>query len=338
MSEQSIKKSSFMQQEALQASSLIGRQLKNNQHLVEKIAQAIKLFQPYNVMFVGRGSSDHAGTFGKYLIEIETGIATFGAAPSVATVYNKKLKLNKTLVIVISQSGRSPDILEQTKQAKAAGALCIALVNDESSPLVQLVDWVYPLSVGVEKSVAATKSYLATIAAIIQLVAVWSGSLSMIQALDQIPKLLDDAAKAPAQLKARDLEQLVNLVVIGRGLGFAIGNEIALKMKEVCGLHAESFSSAEFLHGPVTLVDEAFTLINIGINDETKAVHDAQIEALKSRGARIVKLFQVDANVHPRIAPLAILQRFYLDIEAIAVERGLDPDRPPGLNKVTKTL
>ncbi|MDQ7050019.1 MAG: SIS domain-containing protein [Enterobacterales bacterium] len=338
MSDQSIKKSSLMKQEALQASSLIERQLKTNQPLVEKIAQAIKLFQPYNVMFVGRGSSDHAGTFGKYLIEIETAIPTFSAAPSVATVYNKALKLSKTLVIVVSQSGRSPDILEQTKQAKAAGALCIALVNDLSSPLVELVDWVYPLGVGQEKSVAATKSYLATIAAIIQLVAVWSASHSLIQALDQIPKLLDDAAKAPAQIKTGDLDNLVNLVVIGRGLGFAIGNEIALKMKEVCGLHAESFSSAEFLHGPATLVDKNFTLINIGINDETQVVHNQQIEALKNRGANIVNLFQVDAQVHPRIAPLAILQRFYLDIESIAVERGLDPDRPPGLKKVTQTL
>jgi len=338
MTKQALKASSLMKQEALEAASLIERQLNKNQTLVEKMTDAIKNFQPKNVMFVGRGSSDHAGVFGKYLIEIETGIPTFSAAPSVATVYKRSLKLENTLVIVVSQSGRSPDILEQTEQAKAAGALCIALVNDQSSPLVELVDWVYPLSVGAEKSVAATKSYMATIAAIIQLVAFWSGSQELIQALPQIPKMLQSSANAPAQLKAQDLEQLVNLVVIGRGLGFAIGNEIALKMKEVCGLHAESFSSAEFLHGPVALLDQAFTLIDISVNDETKAVHDAQIEALRCRGARIVKLFQVDADAHPRIAPLAILQRFYLDIEAIAVERGLDPDCPPGLNKVTKTL
>ncbi len=338
MLDQENKDSSLMKREALEAGSRIGQQLDKNSLLVTEIASAINNYQPNKVMFVGRGSSDHAGTFGKYLIEIETGLPTFSAAPSVATVYNASLQLDKTLVIVISQSGRSPDILKQTQQAKADGALCIALVNDETSPLVDLVDWVYPLSVGEERSVAATKSYLATLAALLQLVAVWSQSHSLIKAVEAIPELLEAAAKAPPQLQTEDLDRLINLVVIGRGLGFAIGNEIALKLKEVCGLHAESFSSAEFLHGPVTLVDEDFTLLNIQVRDETQAAHHSQIEELKSRGAKLVNLHQVDFSAHPRIAPLAILQRFYLDIEAIAVARGLNPDLPKGLKKVTETI
>jgi len=116
-------------------------------------------------MIIGRGSSDHAGVFGKYLIEIEANIPVSSAAPSVASVYNKQLKLDNSLVIVISQSGRSPDIIAQAQMAKDAGAYCVALVNDEDSPLKEIVDEMMPLKAGEEKSVAATKSYLATLSA-----------------------------------------------------------------------------------------------------------------------------------------------------------------------------
>ena len=329
---------SLMKREASEASERIQEQLISNADKVKLIARKIRAFGPHAVMFVGRGSSDHAGTFSKYLIEIELGIPTFGAAPSIATIYDRRLKLEGTLVIVISQSGRSPDILEQTRQAKNAGALCVALVNDENSPLVDIVDFVLPLSVGEEKSVAATKSYLATLSAILQLVAYWSEKDDLIDALEQIPEALSNAVKSESQLKKEDIENVKNLVVLGRGLGYAVGNEIALKLKEVCAIHAESFSSAEFLHGPVTLVDDHFKILDIQVKDEAFKVHQNQLDDIRQRGAQIVRMHQVTQNLHPRIAPLAVLQRFYLDIEAIAVARGLDPDLPRGLKKVTETI
>jgi len=127
-------------------------------------------------------------------------------------------------------------------------------------------------------------------------------------------------------------------VVLGRGPGYAISREIALKLKEVCGIHAEAFSSAEFLHGPVTLVKDQFAIIDVSIQDEAYQAHKAQIAEVQSRGASLVHLHHGQLASHPRVLPLLLLQRFYLDVEAVARSRGVNPDAPPGLNKVTKTV
>ena len=330
--------SSLMALEAKQAADKIALQLQQNKSIMLQLAQAINQFNPKMTMIVGRGSSDHAGVFAKYLIEIEAGIPTFSAAPSIATVYNKALKVSECLVIVISQSGRSPDILEQTRQLKQSGALCVALLNDEQAPLAELVDFVIPLGVGEEKSVAATKSYLATLSALLQLVAYWQNNQKLMMALDTIPTALTAAALAEPQLKFDDLKSVKNLVVLGRGLGYAVGKEIALKLKEVCCIHAEAFSSAEFLHGPVALVENQLKVIDVQVRDESNQVHSEQISEVIKRGGDLVHLHQVNREIHPRIAPLAVLQRFYLDIEKVAVQLGLNPDQPAGLKKVTETL
>ena len=195
-----------------------------------------------------------------------------------------------------------------------------------------------PLCVGEEKSVAATKSYLSTLSAILQLVAYWQNDKELIKALNTIPQALLKAVQAPSQLRYEDLDQIKNLVVLGRGFGYAISKEIALKLKEVCAIHAEAFSSSEFLHGPVTLVEGKLKILNVLVEDESVKVHQQQIDEMKHRGADLVHLHQVTINLHPRIAPLAIMQRFYLDIESIAIARGLNPDQPDGLKKVTETL
>ena len=329
---------SLMQTEAKEAPIKIAQQLKLNSEQVNLVAEKIREFNPYSVMFVGRGSSDHAGTFAKYLIEIELGIATFSAAPSVATIYNRQINLSQTLVLIISQSGRSPDIVAQAKRAKASGAMCVAILNEQDSPLSDTVDFVIPLQVGPESSVAATKSYLATLSALLQLVASWKKDSQLLESLGSIPSLLDVAIKSEPKLILDDLNKEKNLVVLGRGLGYAIGKEVALKLKEVLGIHAECFSSAEFLHGPVTLVNRRFKVLNIIVKDESYLTHCKQIEDINSRGAVTVDLFQQISDVHPRIAPLMILQRFYLDIERIAIAKGINPDTPKGLKKVTETI
>lgn len=328
----------IMAQEAAEAPSRIREQLAANASRIADIVRLIKQKQPRYVYMVGRGSSDHAGVFAKYLIEIEIGLPVAAAAPSIASVYNKQLDLTGALVLVISQSGRSPDILAQVAMAKAAGALVIALVNDESSPLAEQADQVIPLNVGAEKAVAATKSYLATLSALLQLVAAWSGNSQLQDAVTSLPELLERAIELPAQLTAESLDGVKHLVVLGRGPGYAISREIALKLKEVCGIHAEAFSSAEFLHGPVTLVKDQFAIVDVSIADEANAAHQAQIAEVRSRGARIVHLHHADLLSNPRVLPLALLQRFYLDVEAVARSRGVNPDAPPGLNKVTKTV
>ncbi|GLP95071.1 glucosamine-6-phosphate deaminase NagB-II [Paraferrimonas sedimenticola] len=327
-----------MQTEALSSPNKIAQQLQQNTALVSQLAERIREYAPHSVMIIGRGSSDHAGVFAKYLFEIEAGIPTFAAAPSVASVYGKRLQLQGTLVLLISQSGRSPDILAQAQMAKDAGALCIALVNDESAPIADIVDCLVPLKVGEERAVAATKSYLATLSALLQLVAHWQQDQQLIQALESLPQALHSAQQLAPQLTPESVEGVANLVVLGRGLGYAITKEIALKLKEVCGIHAEAFSSAEFLHGPVTLLEQSLHLLDVSVRDEAHSSHQEQIEELKRRGGQLVQLHQGSIVVHPRIAPLLVLQRFYLDVEQVALARGIDPDAPVGLKKVTQTL
>jgi glucosamine--fructose-6-phosphate aminotransferase (isomerizing) len=309
-----------------------------NRENCELLSKKIRQFAPSFVYMVGRGSSDHAGVFAKYLIEVEMGIAVTASAPSVNSIYGTQLSLERALVLVISQSGRSPDILAQTMAAKKSGALCVALVNDQSSPLAQMVDVVLPLHAGEEKAVAATKSYIATLSVLLQLIAYWKQDQQLIDALLDLPKHLQQAIDAPAQLCTDYVRTLAHCVVLGRGFGYAISREIALKLKEVCGVHAEAFSSAEFLHGPVTLVEKKLAIIDVCINDEAYHSHFEQIQEVQRRGAKLCKLSQSSEYIHPRLAPLTILQRFYLDIENIAVSLGQDPDCPAGLKKVTQTL
>ena len=334
----SVVEQTLMKREATEAGVKIAEQLVNNRPKIEAIAEQIRLFKPHSVMMVGRGSSDHAGVFAKYLMEIELGIPGIAAAPSVSTIYDKQLNLSGVLVIIVSQSGRSPDILVEAEKAKESGALCLAMLNDETAPLADKVDHVIPLLVGEERSVAATKSYLATLSAIVQLVAYWKNDADLIAAVNDIPSALATAVNASSQIHPTALDGVANLVVLGRGLGFAVSKEIALKLKEVCSIHAEAFSSAEFLHGPVTLVESKMTILDVLVNDESAEAHKKQVADVKSRGGDIIHLHQVDETIHPRIAALAVMQRFYLDIEALAVANGLDPDHPGGLKKVTQTI
>jgi glucosamine--fructose-6-phosphate aminotransferase (isomerizing) len=329
---------SIMALEATEAPQRIAEQLAANAATVQQVVEQIRQRSPKFVYMVGRGSSDHAGVFAKYLIEIEVGLPVAAAAPSIASVYNKSLQLADALVLVISQSGRSPDILAQVDMAKRSGAMVVALVNDTTSPLAEQAHYTLPLHVGAEKAVAATKSYLATLSAILQLVSVWSGNTALQQAVQQLPQSLQAAIELPQQLTAQALQNVAHLVVLGRGLGYAISREIALKLKEVCGIHAEAFSSAEFLHGPVTLVKNQFAIVDVTIEDESLSAHRSQIEDVRSRGAAIVQLHHRGVNADARVLPLLVLQRFYLDVEVVARSRGINPDAPPGLNKVTKTV
>ena len=329
---------SIMAAEAAQTPSVIAAQLEANQSVCRELVASLTEFDPRMIMIIGRGSSDHAGVFAKYLFEVEMGLPVCAAAPSVSGVYNQQLNMSKSLAIIISQSGRSPDILKQAESAKAGGAFTVALVNDEASPLAALADAVLPIRAGEEKAVAATKSYLATLSALVQLCAIWSNNRSLLEALTLLPEGLKSAIDSPRQLRTEALEGIKNAVVLGRGFGYAVGREVALKLKEVLSIHAEAFSSAEFIHGPVTLVERKLHIIDLQVEDESWPYHKDIIADVESRGASLQAIYSGDKSLNRRLQPLLVLQRFYLDIEAIAVELGYDPDQPPGLNKVTKTV
>lgn len=330
----------LMRQEAKESGQRIEQQNLCNKVLYQQLAEKIRAFDPAFVYMVGRGTSDHAGVFARYLIEVELGLVVAAAAPSVASLFSRQLKLNKALVLLISQSGRSEDLLAQGRAAKQSGALVVALVNDINSPLAALADYAIPLLAGPEKAVAATKSYLCTLSALLQLVAHWRQDEELLEALESLPAALNSVTEQPAVLHATDFKTLRHCVVLGRAFGYAICREIALKIKEVCGIQAEAFSSAEFLHGPISLLNQPLTLLNVELNDKSSEAHQAQIAEVKKRGGEVLTL-ALDAgqlSIHPRLQPLLLMQRFYLDIEAVALALGLNPDAPVGLNKVTSTL
>ncbi|RBH72370.1 iron dicitrate transport regulator FecR, partial [Xanthomonas oryzae pv. oryzae] len=183
----------LMFREAAQTADVVAAQFARNADTIAALAQSLRDNPPPFVVTCARGSSDHAATYAKYLFETQLGIVTASASPSVGSVYAAPLHLRGALYIVISQSGKSPDLLRNAEAAKAAGARVVALVNVEDSPLAQLADVVIPLGAGPEKSVAATKSYLASLAAVLQLGAMWKNAPALLAALDALPQQLRNA-------------------------------------------------------------------------------------------------------------------------------------------------
>lgn len=332
----------LMFNEAAQAADVIERQFARNAGTVKALAAALRASPPPFVVTCARGSSDHAATYAKYLFETRLGIVTASASPSVGSVYEAPLALHGALYLVISQSGKSPDLLRNAEAAKAAGARVVALVNVEDSPLAQLADTVLPLCAGPEKSVAATKSYLTSLAAILQLGTVWHGEAALATTLTTLPAALRQAWQADWQALTDGLVEARSLFVLGRGLGLAAAQEAALKFKETCGLHAEAYSSAEVKHGPMALVGPGFPVLAFAQPDETGAGTAAATAEFRQRGAKVWLAGAGGdlplADAAPEITPLLTIQSFYRAINALALRRGFNPDLPPHLNKVTETV
>jgi glucosamine--fructose-6-phosphate aminotransferase (isomerizing) len=335
-----------MYQEAVQAPLVVNAQLAHNAPRLRELGARLREEPPRAVVTCARGSSDHAATYARYLIEAHTHVLTSSAAPSVSSVYEAQSDLDGVLFIAISQSGQSPDLLSATRNAKESGALTVALCNTADSPLMELVDIAVPLLAGPERSVAATKSYIASLSCIAQLVANWTEDRRLLATLPQIPDLLTRAWDCDWSRAVETLSGAVNLFVVARGFGLGVAQEAALKLKETCGLHAEAFSSAEVKHGPMALVKAGFPVLMFTQRDDTRAGIQELAAEFASRGARVL-LAGADAagattlpsiSTHPVIEPLLTIQSFYAMANSLALARGLDPDRPPHLNKVTETV
>ena len=340
--------STRMFEEAGEAAQVVRGQLKANHQSMVELGARLRAMQPRAVVTVGRGSSDHAATFAQYLIETRLGVMTSSAAPSVSSLYKATPDMEGVVCLAISQSGKSPDLLTAIEGAKAAGAFVVALVNDEDSPLAKLADDVAPLRAGPEISVAATKSYIAALSAIVQITAAWTEDDVLMAAVNDLPDLLDQAWALDWSPAVKTLKDAHNLYVIGRGVGFGVAQEAALKFKETCGLHAEAFSAAEVRHGPMALVGKDFPVLAFSQNDQSRTGVDELVAEFVSRGAEIMLAGggQAQAGVmqlptlsaHPVIEPILYVQSFYKMVNALALARGFDPDRPPHLNKITETV
>ncbi|MEO7688964.1 MAG: SIS domain-containing protein [Sphingomonas sp.] len=309
------------------------------------LAAMLRQTPPRAVITLARGSSDNAGTIARYLIETHLRLLTSSAAPSVTSVYDAAPALAGTLLLAISQSGRSPDLLASAAAAKAGGARLVALVNDEASPLAAAADVVLPLCAGPELSVAATKSFVASVAAMLHLIADWSEDAELAAALDTLPDLLDQAWALDWSPALPALVKATNLYIVARGHALGAAQEMALKIKETCGFHAEAFSAAEVRHGPMALVGQGFPVLLLGQEDESLPSVTALAAEFAGRGAALMSA-GVDApgirlpalTAHAALQPLLQVQSFYRLANALAVARGRDPDRPPHLAKVTETV
>ena len=332
--------------EAASASDAVRAQLRHDAAAIAAIGAQLRRLAPRAVITCARGSSDHAATYAKYLIETRAGVLTASAAPSVSSVYGVSQDLRGCLFIALSQSGRSPDLLAAVAAAKAAGATILALCNSPEAPLIAAADLVIELRAGVETSIAATKSFLATLAALVRLVAAWRQDGELEAALDALPSQMDRSWALDWSAALAPLESAAHLYVVGRGLGLGAAQETALKCKETCGLHAEAFSSAELRHGPYALLGAGFPALLLAQPDATQAGVAALGAELARRGVpvAIAGAHADGAVVLPtvaaiaEIAPLLLVQSAYRLIATLALRRGFDPDHPPHLRKVTETV
>ncbi|HEU0222371.1 MAG TPA: SIS domain-containing protein [Paracoccaceae bacterium] len=311
-------------------------------------ASAMRALDPRLLVTVARGSSDHAATYLKYAVELAAGVPVASVGPSVASIYGRGLRLGGAACIGISQSGQSPDIVEMMRSARAGGALTLAITNAESAPLAAAADHSLLLRAGPERSVAATKTFAASVLAVLALVAEWLEEDGLRAAVAALPGQFARALECDWTPLADRLVRANSLYVLGRGPGFAIANEIALKFKETCAIHAESYSAAEVLHGPAALVQAHFPVLALGVADAALPQVVATAERLAGQGADVfltapgagpgVAALPSVPDVHPLTAPLVLAVSFYIFIEALARRRGLNPDTPPHLRKVTETL
>ncbi len=336
---------SLMAQETAQAPAAVQRMLSENNTACRQLARRLKSALPLLIITCARGSSDHAATYAKYLIETRLGIPVASAAPSVSALYATPQNLRGALFLTISQSGQSPDLIASAQWAKRAGAFIVGLLNVTDSPLANVVDVVLPLHAGAEHSVAATKSFISSLASILQIVTLWQGNADMIDALQALPTHLQNAQQLDWSIAAHPLADTRSLFVVGRGLGFGIAQEAALKLKETACLHAEAFSAAEIQHGPMALVDRDFPVLMFSQADETEASVINLANTFSNRSEQVFLTSSTSSAtslptltaLDPAHAPMTQIQSFYGLAEKVSRLRGLNPDQPPHLKKAIQT-
>lgn len=336
----------YMAAEIGEAPDAVGRQAAALAQPLGELTTVLTRRPPEVVVTCARGSSGHAATFAKHLIERRFGIPVAAAAPNIASVYGRTLRLDGQFFLAVSQSGRSDDLVEQARSARSSGALTAAIVNATDSPLAEACQIVLPMAAGAERSVAATKTFVASLAVLLRLAARWAGDAALAGAVERLPDRLAAAAALDWTPAIPTLAASRSLIAIGRGPTLAIAREAALKLKETCNMHAEAFSGAEVLHGPVALVANRYPVLMFTVGDETApglldladnlaakgaAVHLAGGQA---RGANLLPVLPPD---HPEADALCLIQSFYKLALDLALGLGIDVDHPRHLQKITRT-
>lgn len=324
----------------------VARLLAEGSDTMAAAGAALRGSDPAFLTTAARGSSDHAANFFKYATEIQMGVPVASLGPSVSSVYKRQMKLAGSACVAVSQSGQSPDIVAVAAMARRAGALTFALTNEAASPLAAASDQTLHLHAGAEHSVAATKTFVNATVVALWLVAEWAQDKALLAAIHDLPRALSRAVALDWPQVRAALDRRASLYCLGRGPAYAIAGEAALKFKETCLMHAEAYSSAEVLHGPVSLVDPGFPVLALCAADAAESSLAEAADAIAQKGGavfatsdrvRFATALPCIRTGHPLTDPIALIATFYAMVEQVAVGRGIDPDTPRHLRKVTET-
>lgn len=335
-----------MRREIEEIPEVVERLLREGEDAISRSAREIRDISPTFLLSVARGSSDHACTYLKYASELLLGLPMASVGPSVASVYGAELRAAGAMCISVSQSGKSPDIVQMTQSLSSAGAYSVAITNNPDAPLAAAAHATLPIHAGAELSVAATKTFVTSLITGLWLIAEMREDRKLVSAIRALPEYLDAATRCDWSEAAAAICE-TSVYTLGRGPSWAISNEASLKFKETCQIHAESYSSAEVLHGPVSIVDTGFPVIAFAAKDAAEAGLAEVADALAEKGAKVFATTDRVAAAHPLETvrtdhwitdPVAMIVAFYAMVEAVAVARGIDPDAPRHLSKVTETI
>jgi glucosamine--fructose-6-phosphate aminotransferase (isomerizing) len=335
-----------MLEEAVSAADCVALQLSKDVERYAELGRKLRSTSFNSAVTVARGSSDHASSYLAYLIMSRMGRLVTSLPMSLITLYKSPLVTQGTLAVAISQSGQSPDVVEPIRYFRDGGATTVALVNDAASPLAEAAEWTMPLHAGKEQSVAATKSFITSLVAGARLVAEWQNDPELKDGIAALPDALRAAAQADWSKALDVLAPARNIMVVGRGISFPVALEAALKFKETSALQAEAFSGAEIKHGPMALIDEGYPLVIFATRGPTQAGLVALAEEMRGRGAHVLLAAPADiasrdltlpVAATPDLDPIVAIQAFYVMAANLSKARGMDPDRPRHLSKVTKT-
>ena len=341
---------------------------------VDSIGARIREAKPRGFLIAARGSSDHAALYAKYLFGRRNRALVSLAAPSLFTHYASPPRLDGQCVIGISQSGSSPDVIAVIEEAASQGALTVALTNDPASKLARAAELVLPLGAGLEKSVPASKTYTASLLALALLSEAIDPEPAFERALQEVPRALTEALTHEVDL-ARLAPSLLGprAIVLGRGFNLATAEEVALKLTETSYVLARAWSVADFEHGPIAVVDEGFPVLLVGGGGPVTADLEGVAKRLEGYGCRVIGIFdcrgvrrdpappgppllaggvppldkagafdresvvRIESGLPEELTPLTLAVLGQLLAHRVALARGIDPDRPRALNKVTRT-
>lgn len=341
-----------MMEEIFQQPEVLRRCMVYNKDKIVKLVKEIRGRDIKSVVIAARGTSDHAGIYGKYIIECETGLPVSLASPSIYTIYKKSLKLNDSLVIGISQSGRAADVLEVLRSAKDCGAVTVSITNDEASPLACAADTHLYCNAGTEMSVAATKTCTTEMIILAQLVSEWSEDESIIAELSSIPSKLSQIFDEAGLIKEKtERYRFMNeCFVLARGINYPIAMESALKIQETAYVRARAYATSDFYHGPFAMIQKDMPVIVFAPEGPTLPDTVKMVKALKENEAEIIIVsnnsdvlemgncsFVIPYSSNDMISPfynVVLAQLFACNLSLI---KGLNPDSPRSLNKVTIT-